>query len=1276
MLKKLIHIIWLLFVAVLFLVAAGLTTARLLVPSLADYRHDIEQAASEQLARTVTIGRMQATLRGVYPILKLRDITIAQPGSAEQMLAVEEVWLRLDVDHLLRHRQVRFVGIDVIGVDLVLVRDAGGTLYVEKLRDIGSDEGGGLDALVRMSRLSLHESSITFRDEQGGHPAQRFSSVMLSLNNRGNEHRLTGHAWLPGDVGYRVELDAVFTGDQPDVLTWQGRAYVTGKQLSLPSLLQYWPSAPVVRGQANLRLWVDVAAGRIDTVSSELDISELYVERAVDERQQVFSADALGLRLGWQQTAGNWKAVVHLLSAEQAEKSWVPFDVTLSGGTRGVATFMRLHSRQLLIDDLWQLLPVLPLPDEQVGELAALNLSGELADLDVMLLRDKQGMRLGNIEARFVELGMAETGRTPYLSGLDGVVSGSAEHGRLAIDSRDVDVSDSRLFRDILAISELQGELHWTRDTHGMQLRTERLALVNPDMALLAEFGLALPASGEGASMDLDIDIETADIGRANHYLPAKLMSPTAVAWLDNSLVSGQVRNGSVRIHGRLDRIPFDNGEGQLEVRLPVFNAMLDFNDAWTPITGLDAQVDFTGRSMDITSSRGMIRSAELAQVRARIPDLARPDLSIDGGVRGQLSVMLAELGSSPLGKRFGGFVDRAITTGRCDLELDIGIPLYAANREVSAAGRITLRDNSLKLKDSEITLGAIHGLLTFDGDGISGDDLRTVMNGRPATVRVWGEPGKPDTHIRLVGRLDLLNVMLGKDSALQHAVSGDSDWQVQLTVRGAPARGEQGNVGLQITSTLAGSAVDLPAPFGKPAGSQRTLSVTVDNAASALQRASFRYGDQLKGILLLDTRGNATRLQRGTLTLGGGKAVLGDATGLLLDGRIDTLSLSEWQRWLNAPQPGPAIPLRLDLDVGELEVQNFLFNGLHLAAAAEGRAWRIKVSGESSRGDVDVIRADRGVEKIVMNMERLALKRSSADKSPAAGQFTPADLPELQVTAGEFVYNDANFGQFDLKAVAQANNRYLVERLAVSSGLLSMRLDASWHMTGRDHLSQVSLEILDGDMGRLLDVFGFEKVIKDGKLSATLQASWPAPLPDFSPGTIDGKLNVVIKDGQLLDIEPGASGRALGLLSIGKLPRRLTLDFSDFFGEGFNFERIAGNFVIDQGNAYTNDLEVDGPAARIDISGRVGLVEKDYDQLITVIPYLESSLPLAGALAGGPAVGAVVIVAEKLLDGKLGLNKMASKQYTLIGPWDAPVVTRIESKSTVATDDAFEFDE
>jgi uncharacterized protein YhdP len=150
------------------------------------------------------------------------------------------------------------------------------------------------------------------------------------------------------------------------------------------------------------------------------------------------------------------------------------------------------------------------------------------------------------------------------------------------------------------------------------------------------------------------------------------------------------------------------------------------------------------------------------------------------------------------------------------------------------------------------------------------------------------------------------------------------------------------------------------------------------------------------------------------------------------------------------------------------------------------------------------------------------------------------------------------------------------------------------------------------------------------------------------------------------VDVEPGATGRVLGLLSVSSLPRRLTLDFSDLFADGFSFDTINGSFLVDSGNAYTNDLVVDGPAARIDISGRVGLVDKDYDQLVSVTPYIKSGLSLAGALAGGPAVGAVMIVAETLLKDKLEpLNKLARKQYTVTGPWTDPVVTRLGASET-----------
>ncbi|MDH3872310.1 MAG: TIGR02099 family protein, partial [Gammaproteobacteria bacterium] len=157
-----------------------------------------------------------------------------------------------------------------------------------------------------------------------------------------------------------------------------------------------------------------------------------------------------------------------------------------------------------------------------------------------------------------------------------------------------------------------------------------------------------------------------------------------------------------------------------------------------------------------------------------------------------------------------------------------------------------------------------------------------------------------------------------------------------------------------------------------------------------------------------------------------------------------------------------------------------------------------------------------------------------------------------------------------------------------------------------------------------------------------------------------------------LLDVDPGTAGRVLGLLSLNNLPRRLKLDFSDLSDEGFSFDTIEGNFVMDAGNGYTNDLYVDGPAAKIEISGRVGIASQDYDELVTVTPYLKTGITVFGALAGGPAVGAVLMVAESLLEGSYGpLNKLAQKQYSVTGPWSDPVINRLKKDNGAAQEKA-----
>ena len=145
---------------------------------------------------------------------------------------------------------------------------------------------------------------------------------------------------------------------------------------------------------------------------------------------------------------------------------------------------------------------------------------------------------------------------------------------------------------------------------------------------------------------------------------------------------------------------------------------------------------------------------------------------------------------------------------------------------------------------------------------------------------------------------------------------------------------------------------------------------------------------------------------------------------------------------------------------------------------------------------------------------------------------------------------------------------------------------------------------------------------------------------------------------------ELGTGLGMLGLASIAALPRRLSLDFSDLPDKGLAFDSVRGDFNLRDGNAYTDNVLLKGPAAEIGLIGRVGLKNKDYDQTAVVTGNFTSSLPVA-ALVGGPVVAGAVLVFTQVF--KQPLKGLARGYYRITGPWDNPNVERIKSAEAAA---------
>ena len=119
--------------------------------------------------------------------------------------------------------------------------------------------------------------------------------------------------------------------------------------------------------------------------------------------------------------------------------------------------------------------------------------------------------------------------------------------------------------------------------------------------------------------------------------------------------------------------------------------------------------------------------------------------------------------------------------------------------------------------------------------------------------------------------------------------------------------------------------------------------------------------------------------------------------------------------------------------------------------------------------------------------------------------------------------------------------------------------------------------------------------------------------------------------------------------------------DFRDFFSKGFAFNRIDGSVRFADGQARSEGLTIDGPAAAIDIRGQADLRRERFDQTIEVRPKAGNLLTAVGAIAGGPVGAAIGAAANAVLSRPLG--ELAARTYRVTGPWSDPDVEVIDER-------------
>jgi uncharacterized protein (TIGR02099 family) len=817
------------------------------------------------------------------------------------------------------------------------------------------------------------------------------------------------------------------------------------------------------------------------------------------------------------------------------------------------------------------------------------------------------------------------------------------------------------VFRRPFRLSQFGGDVIVRPDEDGWHIETDRLGLDGEGFAVVLRGGVELHADRR-PSIDMAALVAHADVQAAKLFWPMTSMSPKAIAWLDRGLVDGRIVEGRAAIRGELAAWPFHDHSGVMVARADVADLTLLYDANWPRAEKVHAIASFVndGLHVDVDSAEAM--GNHISEASATIEDFG--PLVLDLAVKGEGSGpnLLNFMRATPVGKRYQDQLKDVSLGGKGSVAFKLNLPIKQIET-LALDGTVELSDSRLDHEAYDLHFLDASGPLHFTQRGLAAGPLEAKFREHPAqlTLAVGGLVQDPRHAFEasVSGRFPATTVFADAPVLLPALVKapGDSAWMANVTID-TSATGD-GRKHLSLQSDLRGTGIDLPAPLTKAVDTALPFRLDLDlPPAGQIFEASLGDVFALKGRLPAPGKPFVARAE-----FGGPVREL-PSQGVLIGGRVASLDAGGWADLAEESAGGNGGVLRgIDLRADEFVFGSRQFSTMHVMIEPSATATVLRIDGDALSGSLTFPASAELVRQgITAKFDRVHWPDAPPDTpdapdTSALADVAPASLPSLHVSVGDFRLGKASFGSAEFESHPETNGMH-IDKLASHSPNVTMNASGDWTGTLKSNRSKLAIELSAQNLGHMMDALGFQGLIDGGVTRATIDASWPGPPSGFALPKLDGTLDIDVGEGRIPDVNTPSAGRIFGLFSMTEIPRRLSLDFSDFFQSGFSFNSIAGKFRLADGNAYTDGVTIKSPAAEIVVKGRTGLRAKDYDQQMSVRPHAGSTLPIVGAIAAGPVGAAAGLVMQGILNRPLG--KVVAMNYSVTGSWEKPKIVLV----------------
>ncbi len=1200
---------------------------------------------TETIGYPVEVGEIAVKWPGLMPEIAVQNVVVLP--TADTALKAEKASLGFDIYQSLKQWQPVFSQVKVENVSLALTRQVDGAIQVagKTWRPKASQQQALPPWLQGLQNIVLSQIQVTYTDEDKPHLSGNYH-----LDHAYIKQLAAGWLWqsklhLPPSLGKTLYFNGQHnTGSVTD---WQ----LNGKQLTAVGVQDLSLQGVMMQqGRADIDLTGTVLEGEPQTVTAQVSLVDTVLA-GVSNPQTSVMVKVLNGNFEWQKQADNWRLDSEISSLQIADELWPATHWKLVKTTEENYLF---SSNIVLLKGLLGIMALSEGVSEKIqAQLTGQQPSGILRDIEIAY-QPAQGITQASMALENIVVLPWQT--IPGLSGLTASLNMNAESGRFQLTSAPLAMIPVGM--QPISLDMVTGTVAWEQTEQGMIWQSDGLQIKNADLDLLAKGSVT--QHGEKFINDIEIDMTNVNVAKWQQYVDVKKLDPEFYEWAKGAFVAGKIRSGKLVWQGDIAEFPYDKRQqvGLFEVKLNAEKVHLHYAPGgWPDLTGLAGQVHIKNNTLTVDSKQGSISGYAIDKVTTKITNLTnrKAQLTLSGSMHGKTAQAFEFLQTSPLKSEFGAYIAGVQSSGDAVIDLALVIPLANAE-QTQVNGTARFNQSSLLRPDLfDVPLTDIQGSLIFTNSGLTAQGLQGNLLGMPVMVDVAtkSEAGKTITTVDAAGRLTAAKVAKVLGEPLPGFVTGEADYTVQIAIKEMAK--DTFEISSTITSDLVGVALDLPAPLGKAITEKQALQTEI----TWLQDGAIQYRGHYGKIATLMAQTKTD--WRGEIRLGESAASLPES-GWRLRGQWPELALTPWQVWF-AKQPKTETDLAIDdvaVQFGQLSLAGHTLHAVSLSTHKAAKVWVVQLSSDEVAGKVHLPINGTDTQPLEANLKYLHLTLPEKSIETTTNIDTQDLWPPIQLHCDDFTIDGLKLGVVDLTAYREPTT-WILDSLSLVGPAHEILASGRWEKTASNRNNTALLVSGESENGEaLLSHFGFQPAIRTQSVDVGLDLTWPGSPVSFSLANIAGKISLDIGKGQLLDVEPGAAGRVFGLLSFTALPRRLSLDFSDLFGQGFSFDSIKGRFNVVDGNAIADNSHMRGPTADIQIAGRIGLVAKDYDQQITVTPNLSSSLPLAGAAAGGAVglgVGTAVLLADKAVNKLFGGNiiNLISYQYQLTGTWDNP---------------------